>query len=55
MTGSEQVLINGWCQVPSHSLGTLFVRAVTGTSTPVPVMAPASTTWTTGSTARIAR
>ena len=52
MTGTEQVLINDWCQqFPSHSIGTLlfgrdgylYARAAT---------APASTTSTTGSTAR---
>jgi hypothetical protein len=53
MTGSEQVLINDWCQqFPSHSIGTLLFGA-TGTCTPVAVTAPASTTLTTGSTARL--
>ena len=47
MTGSEQVLINDWCQqYPSHSVGTLLFGR-DGTSTSAAATAPASTTSTT--------
>ena len=53
MTGTEQVLINDWCQqFPSHSIGTLLFGRDGYLYVDAAATAPASTTSTTGSTAR---